>query len=167
MCRLNLKIAIVLMIFFISTTWCFDNKLYAAGPEWIKDKSSGCSIWNPNPRPGESVKWSGKCVKGKAEGYGTVEWYQNGVRSTSTIYKENAGTLFREGRRVSEMLDGVFMKQIFKTCPQRIIDILPIAMAIEGGCQPGKNTKQGKCKEYQPAFRDTHQEKYESQYSKG
>jgi hypothetical protein len=44
---------------------------------WIADKS-GCKIANPNPKPGETVTWSGACANGFAQGQGVVQWYENG-----------------------------------------------------------------------------------------
>lgn len=45
--------------------------------EWIVDQN-GCKAWNPNPQPGETITWSGKCAKGFAEGKGTQKWFKNG-----------------------------------------------------------------------------------------
>ncbi len=45
---------------------------------WIADVSTGCRVWNPNPSPGETIKWSGACSNNLATGKGTVQWYLNG-----------------------------------------------------------------------------------------
>ncbi len=45
--------------------------------EWIADKN-GCQVWNQNPVPNESVRWSGKCAGGKASGKGALEWFAEG-----------------------------------------------------------------------------------------
>ena len=34
----------------------------------------GCYLWNPGPREGFSVNWSGECSEGLAEGLGEVGW---------------------------------------------------------------------------------------------
>ncbi|OQA33914.1 MAG: MORN repeat protein [Betaproteobacteria bacterium ADurb.Bin341] len=44
---------------------------------WIVDQN-GCKAWNPKPRPGDSITWSGKCAKGFAEGQGTLKWFKDG-----------------------------------------------------------------------------------------
>lgn len=44
---------------------------------WDSD-ASGCKVWNPAPAPNETVTWSGRCVNGFADGYGTETWYENG-----------------------------------------------------------------------------------------
>lgn len=37
----------------------------------------GCTVWNPDPQPGETATWSGSCVAGKVEGQGTLIWRFN------------------------------------------------------------------------------------------
>jgi hypothetical protein len=51
----------------------------AAEPEvgWIAD-AKGCKIANPNPKPNETVKWSGGCKNGYAEGKGVLEYAVDG-----------------------------------------------------------------------------------------
>ena len=39
--------------------------------------SSGCKIYNPQPKENETVEWSGKCVNGYADGSGKLEWFIN------------------------------------------------------------------------------------------
>jgi len=43
-------------------------------PGWMRDERTGCSAWAIEPEAGETVRWSGGCVGGKAFGEGTVEW---------------------------------------------------------------------------------------------
>lgn len=52
--------------------------LHTWAGEWIADADSQCQVWNLNPSSGESIKWSGKCLKGKASGKGSLQWYMNG-----------------------------------------------------------------------------------------
>lgn len=47
-------------------------------PGWIKDKNHACKIWNPEPQPNESVRWSGACKDGFASGKGILKWTENG-----------------------------------------------------------------------------------------
>jgi hypothetical protein len=44
---------------------------------WIAD-ANGCRVWDPNPKPNETVTWTGPCVDGFAEGQGIVQWFQDG-----------------------------------------------------------------------------------------
>jgi hypothetical protein len=48
--------------------------------KWVL-AAPGCQVWDANPAPiaeSETVKWSGKCVSGKASGPGTGEWFLKG-----------------------------------------------------------------------------------------
>ena len=44
---------------------------------WIAD-AKGCKIANPSPKPNETVKWSGACKNGYAEGKGVLEYAIDG-----------------------------------------------------------------------------------------
>jgi hypothetical protein len=71
---------------------------------WIAD-SRGCKVANPFPQPGETIKWSGSCKNGLADGNGVLEWFVNGKpldRYEGTLqqgWAEGKGTLLREGGR--------------------------------------------------------------------
>lgn len=58
------------------------NVVTAAAAEaprhWAADTSNGCKIWSPEPIANEvSVRWSGRCENGLAQGPGTVRWLSN------------------------------------------------------------------------------------------
>lgn len=63
---------------------------------WETD-TAGCKVWNPAPVPNETVTWSGRCINGFADGYGTETWYENGKIGnviTGTIIKSRfSGTV--------------------------------------------------------------------------
>ena len=40
---------------------------------------SDCLIVSPNPKPQETVKWSGGCKDGYADGEGNLEWFKHGA----------------------------------------------------------------------------------------
>ena len=45
---------------------------------WMEiSNHSGCFLWNPEPRDGVSVIWSGECSEGFAEGRGDARWQWN------------------------------------------------------------------------------------------
>ena len=44
---------------------------------WIADPGTSCKVWNPNPQGGETVKWSGPCVNGLAQGRGSLQWFKD------------------------------------------------------------------------------------------
>jgi hypothetical protein len=45
---------------------------------WITDVRTGCRVWDASPNPNETITWSGPCKNGIAQGWGTVQWVQNG-----------------------------------------------------------------------------------------
>lgn len=52
--------------------------------DWIISKDSGCKVWNPNPKPDETISWSGKCSsEGKALGKGILIWFKEGIKTNS------------------------------------------------------------------------------------
>lgn len=65
---------------FIAALVLLAGTAQAQTGEWIVDQN-GCKAWNSNPQPGETMTWSGKCVKGFAEGKGTQKWFKNGQPS--------------------------------------------------------------------------------------
>jgi hypothetical protein len=57
---------------------------------------NGCKVYDPSPKPNETVTWSGRCLDGYADGSGIVQWLQSGTPLTRL-----EGTLVRgrfEGR---------------------------------------------------------------------
>ncbi len=46
---------------------------------WITDTSAGCKVWNPHPKPNESIHWSGACTDGFAQGRGAAQWFRNNL----------------------------------------------------------------------------------------
>lgn len=67
------------------------------GENWIKDTSNNIYLFNPTPKEGESIKWSGGFVQDGdfrfADGAGTTTWYRNGE-----IIQVDEGT-FEHGQR--------------------------------------------------------------------
>jgi hypothetical protein len=70
----------------------FAQSMGASGqPGWIMDPRNGCSVWNTEPQPDETLSWSGSCLDGKASGRGTAIFR---TRSGSTRVNGS----MREGR---------------------------------------------------------------------
>lgn len=67
-------IAIAFMLTLLTTT---ASHAQPVSSRWIAD-SSGCQFWDPSPMAEETVRWSGRCVGGYAEGHGTLTWYTRG-----------------------------------------------------------------------------------------
>lgn len=64
----------------------------AAEPNWTVDTTTNCKVWNNNPLPGETVRYTGSCPTGVAEGPGVAQWLENGQPS------ERAEGSYRNGR---------------------------------------------------------------------
>lgn len=45
---------------------------------WIADARTGCRVWNPSPKPKETITWSGSCSNGLAQGRGVLQWFTDG-----------------------------------------------------------------------------------------
>ncbi len=45
---------------------------------FVKDKKTGCRIWNENISPEDSISWAGGCKNKMADGFGTLSWYDEG-----------------------------------------------------------------------------------------
>lgn len=45
---------------------------------WDLDPRTGCRMWNWRPDPEDTATWSGRCLSGRKEGHGTVQWYEHG-----------------------------------------------------------------------------------------
>jgi hypothetical protein len=56
-------------------------------PGWIADPRTGCRVWDADPQPDESIKWSGACWNNLVQGPGTLQWFQSdkpGAQVTGT-----------------------------------------------------------------------------------
>ena len=69
-----------------------------AAESFIADSRTGCRVWNPEPKPGETVEWDGSCKDNLAHGFGTLIWYQNGVQTEEAHGQFKAGRLEGDGR---------------------------------------------------------------------
>ena len=47
------------------------------GPGWIADPTTGCAMWRAYPLSGETVRWSGACRNGTANGRGVLRRIEN------------------------------------------------------------------------------------------
>ena len=67
----------------------------------------GCRFWHDERTPSLTVRWSGNCVRGFAEGEGTITWdrcfWDNGACMPSVI--EESGS-FLNGRREGRWIEG-------------------------------------------------------------
>jgi MORN repeat len=73
-------------------------------PGWIADSKTGCKVWNPSPQAHETIRWSGGCQNGYAQGKGTLEWFENGKSGDRYVGEYQAGK--RNGHGVVTMSNG-------------------------------------------------------------
>jgi hypothetical protein len=71
---------------------------------WMADGRTGCKVWDPQPEPGEGVRWSGACEGGFASGPGVTEWVEAGLVTERTEGVRIAGHL--QGKGVQTLPNG-------------------------------------------------------------
>jgi hypothetical protein len=71
---------------------------------WLADARTGCKVWDPQPEPEESVRWSGACKGGFASGPGVTEWVEHGLVTERTEGERTGGHL--QGRGVQTLANG-------------------------------------------------------------
>jgi len=110
---------------------------------WFTDPATGCRVWNLYPQPGETVRWSGACQNGMANGNGTVEWFENGKPTGRTEGPRVNGKL--EGRALSIQKDGTRLEGEFKAdkLTGRGIATLANGIRIDATYQDGKANGRG------------------------
>jgi hypothetical protein len=59
------------------------NKFYSASGKWVRASNTNCLLWSSFPREGEAVTWTGGVLDWKAHGRGIVQWFTNGIPTTS------------------------------------------------------------------------------------
>jgi len=92
---------------------CATSKKYSNNCQegWIFDPGMNCKVHTNCYSPTKTIKWSGACLNGKAEGYGTVEWYENGILIIRTTGGFERGKL--EGQGKDEWFDGPFKGDVY------------------------------------------------------
>lgn len=73
-------------------------------PSWIADSKTGCKVWNPSPEARETIRWSGACEGGYAQGKGTLQFFENGKPGDRFEGEYQAGK--RNGHGVVTMSNG-------------------------------------------------------------
>lgn len=58
---------------------------------WIQDSPTGCKVLNPVPTDGETIKYTGSCKSGFADGEGKVEWFKDGEPNGVSVATWNKG----------------------------------------------------------------------------
>ena len=78
--------------------------------EWFLDTINGCKVWNKAPQPNETMKWTGACLNGFADGKGELSWLYDGKIS---IYKGSMKNGELDGIRVYTGANGFYKEGFF------------------------------------------------------
>lgn len=70
-------------------------------PTFVTDPASHCSVGTYHPDPRDSVRWSGACAAGKAQGQGIAEWQTAGAFVARFEGTFNGGLLEGRGLKVT------------------------------------------------------------------
>jgi hypothetical protein len=80
---------------------------------WIADAAAGCQVWNPHPQPNETIRWTGACANGFAQGRGAAQWFRSNLPFESDEGEWRAGRqigygsqVWPSGRYDGELVDG-------------------------------------------------------------
>ncbi|MCI5222155.1 MAG: hypothetical protein D3924_05665 [Candidatus Electrothrix sp. AR4] len=79
------KMLLVLLFF----SYLAATPVYAQG-KWVIDQETQCQVWDSDPKPNQSITWSGECENGKADGEGVARWYEKNkeIGSIQGVMKE-------------------------------------------------------------------------------
>lgn len=87
--------------------------LQANAGDWSLDSAADCRVWNPHPQGHETIRWSGACTDGLAQGPGMVQWllddqpFEIDKGEWSQGRQVGHGTqVWRSGRYEGELADG-------------------------------------------------------------
>ncbi|MDP2755165.1 MAG: hypothetical protein Q8P40_12360 [Nitrospirota bacterium] len=111
-----MKCLLITIILFIN--FFLSNFTNAAEPNWITT-DKGCKVWNPFPKPNESVTWSGECVDGKAHGYGVLQWYENRIKTLRQEFTPTNGVRMEDGVAVATVESSTITFQIIECRKER------------------------------------------------
>jgi len=108
------------MKFFLAALACllvFNVLAQKKAGKYLKDKSSGCRIWDDNYTPKDSVIWKGGCINNYADGQGTAVWRRNGEEIGKYVGSLKRGKLNGAGKYLlpnNYSLEGVFIDGVLQ-----------------------------------------------------
>lgn len=65
------------LIFFGLLTCLTTISVAQNNGQFVKDVKTGCKVWSDNYSANDSITWKGSCNDNYAEGFGTLNWFQN------------------------------------------------------------------------------------------
>ena len=95
-----MKKSLQLMIFILAALM-LQGRL-AAEPAAIIQDENGCKVYNPAPQENETIRWSGDCIDGFANGFGILEWFIGGQLAESYEGDMEAGWAHGRGVLISQ-----------------------------------------------------------------
>ncbi len=96
----QLLITSLLSMFVSSNNPTPTDKPTTSAETYITSTDSHCKVSNPTPKENETITWSGACVNGFANGQGTVQWYQNGKKTSTFIGNLRNGKMHGKGKAI-------------------------------------------------------------------
>ena len=112
--------------------------------DWAIDTAVACRVWNPHPQLNETVKWTGACVNGYAQGTGSLRW----IRGDTTF--ETDGGEWREGYQVGTGTQvwptGSYAGELANSEPQGLGTFVLQSSRYEGEFRNGKPNGSGTLK---------------------
>jgi hypothetical protein len=70
----NIRITVTLAL-----VWAAAVVVPAQAGDWTTDLSFGCRLWNPHPQGNETIRWTGSCANGFAQGHGAAQWFRDNL----------------------------------------------------------------------------------------
>src|SRR5215469_7225529 len=83
----------------------FDQDSISSDPHWLRDGRTGCWAYDSNAGVSDSISWSGGCPFGRADGHGTLTFYDRGRIFEQLSGRFDAGML-EDGRVSITWADG-------------------------------------------------------------
>jgi hypothetical protein len=101
----TLSLASLLTVFSAAAAVAQTANCPAGPPGWIAD-ANGCRVWNECPQHQQTIRWSGACSGGLAQGRGRLEWFRAGKAQAQAFVEAPFRDGRANGRGVATVLGG-------------------------------------------------------------
>lgn len=99
---INIKIRILLLLFFVTLTLKVNSQTIKE--EWVIENNQSCKVFDPYFSDGVTMKWEGYCIDGKANGFGKLTKFLHGEYEST--YEGEYKNGVREGQGKITYSDG-------------------------------------------------------------
>lgn len=89
-----MKTHIIILMVYLSISITLNSQTLE--DKWVVCNSQGCEILDPYYSEGETFKWEGSCINGKADGFGRLTKFKNGEHEST--YEGEFKNGIREGK---------------------------------------------------------------------